>query len=234
MNKNYFWGIGLVLIAAYLIVSRLGFLPAVGVFTVLATIVCVAAFIQSLIHKSFGGMLFSLAFIGILYDEQLGITMLTPWTILGAALLGTIGLNLIFPHRVWKKLHTDESYGKHEAHFDSTETVDGENVCLKASFCSQIRYVTSDNLKYADIKANFSGMKIYFDNARIPSGSAVLDMDVSFAGVELFVPADWTVINHLDSSFGGVSEKGKTPTKGASSLTLEGRNSFSGITIIYI
>ena len=96
MKKNYFWGIFLVLAAAYLIISRLGYLPVAGVFTIIATIVCIAAFVHSLLHLSFGGMLFPLAFICILYDEPLGITAITPWTVLLAALLGTIGLKLIF------------------------------------------------------------------------------------------------------------------------------------------
>ena len=41
-------------------------------------------------------MLFSLAFAAILFDEALGIEAITPWPVLGAALLGTIGLNMIF------------------------------------------------------------------------------------------------------------------------------------------
>lgn len=233
MKKDYFWGIFLVLIAAYLIVSRLGYLPAVGVFTIAATIVCIAVFIYSLMHISFGGMLFSLAFVGILYDKQLGITMLTPWTILLAALLGTIGLNLLFPRRDkwWKK---DETYKYQHNHFSSNETVDGENIRLKASFTSQIRYVTSEDFRYAEIDASFSGIKIYFDNAKIPSGNAVLNMNVSFTGVEVYVPSDWKVINHLNSPFGGVSEKGKKPSGDGPTLTLEGRNSFSGVIVYYV
>lgn len=233
MKKDYFWGIFLVLIAAYLIISRLGYLPAVGVFTIVATIICIAVFIHSLMHISFGGMLFSLAFVGILYDKQLGITMITPWTILLAALLGTIGLNLLFPRhgKWWKK---DETYPYTNKHFSSSETIEGENIYLKAAFSSQIRYVTSDNLKYAELSANCCGVKIYFDNARLASGNAVLDMDVSFSGVELYVPAEWQIINHLDSSFGGVSEKGRSSSGEAATLTLEGKNSFSGISVIYV
>ena len=102
IKKNYFWGVFLVLGAAYLIISQLGYLPAFSVFTVVATMACIAAFVHSLLHLSFGGMLFPLAFLGILYDKQLGITAITPWTILLAALLGTIGLNLIFSRKKWE------------------------------------------------------------------------------------------------------------------------------------
>lgn len=233
MKKDYFWGIFLVLIAAYLIVSRLGYLPAVGVYTIAATIVCIAVFIYSLMHMSFGGMLFSLAFAGILYDEQLGITMITPWTILLAALLGTVGLNLLFPQHRWRK---DETFGPKKEDFDSSdsETMDGENIRLRASCGSQIRHITSENLCYMEIDASFCGMKVYFDKAKIPSGNATVNVNASFSGVELYVPSDWTVINHLNSSFGGVSEKGKPSAGGGPTLTLEGGSSFSGIPVYYV
>lgn len=236
MKKNYFWGIFLVLAAAYLIISRLGYLPVAGVFTIIATIVCIAAFVHSLLHLSFGGMLFPLAFICILYDEPLGITAITPWTVLLAALLGTIGLNLIFSRAKWKKHwnhHKNYMTGERE-HFDNGENIEGEYIYMKSSFGSLLRYVTSDNLRCAELESNFSGVKIYFDNAKVPSGNATLNLDVNFSGVELFVPQNWKIINHLGSSFGGVSEKGKTPSGEAVTLTLEGENSFSGITVYYV
>lgn len=240
MKKNYFWGLFLVLAAVYLIISRLGYLPAVGIFTVIATIICIAAFVHSLLHLSFGGMLFPLAFISILYDEQLGITAITPWTVLLAALLGTIGLNLIFSKTKWKykwKRNWDH-HGKHKIagndHFENGENIEGEYVYMKSSFGSLLRYVTSDNLRYAELEANFSGVKIYFDNAKVPSGNATLNLDVNFSGIEIFVPENWKIINHLGSSFGGVSEKGKTPSGETVTLTLEGENSFSGITVYYV
>ena len=236
MKKNYFWGIFLILAAAYHIISRLGYLPAVGAFTILATIACIALFVHSLLHLSFGGMLFPLAFIGILYDKQLGITAITPWTILIAALLGTIGLNLLFSKKKWKKAW--KNHGKcrmkDDVYFNDGEKIEGENIHMKSSFGSLLRYVTSDNLHYAELEANFSGVKIYFDNAKIPSGNATLNVDINFSGVELYIPADWKVINHLDCSVGGISEKGKAPSGSSITLTLEGDVSFSGITVYYV
>lgn len=81
---------------AYLVVSQLGYLPAVGVFSLLFTVVCIAVIVASIPHVHFGGILFPLAFIAIIYDKPLGITAITPWTVLLAALLLTIGLHLIF------------------------------------------------------------------------------------------------------------------------------------------
>lgn len=74
MKKNYFWGVFLILAGAYLVVSQLGYLPAVGVFSLLFTVVCIAVIVASIPHVHFGGILFPLAFIAIIYDKPLGIT----------------------------------------------------------------------------------------------------------------------------------------------------------------
>ena len=239
IKKNSFLGVFLVLGAAYLIISQLGYLPAVSVFTVITTIACIAAFVHSLLHLSFGGMLFPLAFLGILYDKQLGITAITPWTILLAALLGTIGLNLIFSRKKWevKWKHKNKSIMNKidkNVNPDSSESIHGEYVYMKSSFGSLIRYVTSDNLRYAELEANFSGVKIYFDNASVPSGNATLQVDINFSGVELFIPDSWKIVNHLDCTVAGLSEKGKTPSEDHVTLTLEGESTFSGITVYYV
>lgn len=42
---------------------------------------------------------FSVAFLAIVNSRLLGIEKLVPWPVLGAALLGTIGLNMLFPSR---------------------------------------------------------------------------------------------------------------------------------------
>ena len=86
----------------------------------------------------------------------------------------------------------------------------------------------------ADISASFGAAKVYFDNAQIPSGNVTVNVDCHFAGVELYVPRSWQVINHVDSSFGAVDEKNSHTGELAGTLTLEGSNSFGGITILYV
>ena len=54
------------------------------------------ALVKSLRKLEWTGILFSLAFLAIIYADMLHIEHLTPWPVLGAALLGSIGLNMIF------------------------------------------------------------------------------------------------------------------------------------------
>lgn len=99
LGKNIFWGIFFIAAAAFVVVGSLGLLGNISGWTLAFSMVLVAWFIRSIIKVSFGGMLFSLAFGAILFDEFLGIEAITPWPVLGAALLGTIGLNMIFKKR---------------------------------------------------------------------------------------------------------------------------------------
>ena len=95
-KDNVFWGVLLLLAAFYIIINNLGFMPDVNVVRLGLAVICVVVFFKSLARLEFGGMLFSLAVLAILFDSQLGITALTPWPVLIAALLGSIGLNMIF------------------------------------------------------------------------------------------------------------------------------------------
>lgn len=73
-------------------------------FSIILTVFFLWLFVEGIRNVNFWEILFSIAFICIIYDEPLGITALTPWTVLGAAFLGSIGLSLIFggKKRKWK------------------------------------------------------------------------------------------------------------------------------------
>ena len=182
MKKNYFWGVFLILAGAYLVVSQLGYLPAVGVFSLLFTVVCIAVIVASIPHVHFGGILFPLAFIAIIYDKPLGITAITPWTVLLAALLLTIGLHLIFGRFRKKIVHRGHSKKRDDWDEVKGERLNDDELDISSTFGSVIRYITSEDFRYAEIDASFAGVKVYLDQARIPSGNATINIDSSFAG----------------------------------------------------
>lgn len=96
-KNNVFWGIMLVLGAVVLLVGRMGYLEGIGLGSILLNIALAAILIKGIFRRRFGTILFSLAFLVIINDELLHLEAITPWPVLGAALLGTIGLNLLFP-----------------------------------------------------------------------------------------------------------------------------------------
>ena len=103
-KERVFWGVLLILAGIFLIISKLGYFPNVNVFSLLLTVFLVVIIVKSLPRFNFAGILFPIAFICIIYDKQLGITAITPWTVLIAALLGSIGLSMIFhKHIKWSQ-----------------------------------------------------------------------------------------------------------------------------------
>ena len=230
-KEKIFWGLFFIVGAFFMIISKLGFLPDLNVFSLFITIFFGACFIKSIVHLEFWGIFFSLAFLGIIYAKPLQITEITPWPILGAALLLSIGFSMLFQrHTHCYSCH----HHPHDKEYDSVDQVNGNRVEFSTSFGSSIKYVNSDNFERADLDCSFGAMKVYFDNAIIQSGNAVIDMRVSFSGVELYIPKSWHVVDKMDASFAGVEEKNKNEGATSPTVTLTGSASFGGVTILYI
>lgn len=241
-----FWGVFLILAAAFLVVSQLGFLEGVGIVSILFTIFWAAVLVEGIFSRSFGKILFPIACICIIYDRQLGIEAITPVTVLVAALFGTIGLNMIFRRKkyyyyksAWKEEFPEKETiidieGLDEEGAEEEECANGSKIYFNARFGSAVKYVNSDCFEYASLECGFGGIKVFFDNAKIPGGKAVIDLDVSFGGVELYIPKEWNVVDHTDTHFGGVEEKNRCRTAGTPVVTLTGDINFSGVTIVYI
>lgn len=231
-KDNLFWGFFLIAAAVLILVAKLGAFPDMSIMKIFWTLVFTVALVNSVVKLAFPGVFFSLAFLGILYDEQLGITSITPWTILLVALLLSIGVSLIYtPKKRKKKANHREISGSDFVVFDEE---DGNQFDFSSSFVGSIKYVNSDNFESANIDAKFAGMKVYFDNAIIQSGHATVNLNVSFAGVELYIPKNWRIDNQMSASFGGVEEKNRNDGADGPILTLRGNVSLGGVTILYV
>ena len=223
-KENVFWGILLILASLGLVLNKLGFFVGINAFSIMVTIFLVGVIIKSIKSIEFGGILFPIAFICILYDDQLGITAITPWTVLIAAALGTAGLHMIFHkshHERHRKLLTDGNVINGKADIDS-------------SFGSTIKYIKSEEFEFTSVDLSFASAKIYFDNTPLKNGKGEIYLDLSFSGVELYVPRRWTVVDKTENSFSGVKENNLGEKTEENVLTLVGELSFSGVTINYI
>jgi predicted membrane protein len=232
MKKDrIFWGLGLILVGIFLVISKLGYFPDINVFSLLLTVFLVVVIVKSSLRLNFAGILFPIAFICIMYDKELGITSITPWTVLIAALFGSIGLSMIF-NRHHKWIHT--KHDSEDYKFEKIDVEDDSHVRVKSSFGASIKYINSDNFEQADLECSFGALKVYFDNATMVNGNAVVKIDASFSGVELYVPRTWNIDDRTHVFLGGISEKNKNDKQLENTLTLVGDISFSGVEIIYI
>lgn len=231
-KDNVFWGLLLILAGVYILANHLGFLPDVNVVKIVIAVFCVVIFIKSTVRLEFGGMLFPLAILVILFNRELGLTAITPWPVLIAALFGSIGLNLIFggPARVHRK-------GKNPSVFSSAsgESVSGEEIWIHGSFNGYKKNISSNNLKKVEISCKFCGMEVSFDDAVIQNGTAVVDLDVSFSGLECYVPHSWKIVNHTSCVFGAFDEhRGKEEPDSGVTLVFEGNVRFGGVDLYRI
>jgi predicted membrane protein len=230
-KERIFWGVLFILAGIFMIISKLGYFPNVNVFSLLLTVFLVVVIVKSLPSLNFSGILFPSAFICIIYDKQLGITAITPWTILMAALLGSIGLSMIF-HKHIKWINHNHSHEDYK--FEKIDVEDESNVRFKNSFGASIKYINTDKFEQANFDCSFGAMKVYFDNAVMSNENAIVRINASFSGMELYIPKTWNVNDKTNVFLGSVSEKNRNNQTTTNNLTLVGDVSFSGIEIIYI
>ena len=129
MSRNsgkILWGLLFLLGAVYMIASKIWSLPGISVFNVILGVFCVWVLIEGIRHVNFWEILFPIAFICILFSPQLGLSAFTPWPVLGAALLGSIGLSMIFKpkkHHEWTDASTHgNSFGSNSEQCDGRES----------------------------------------------------------------------------------------------------------------
>ncbi len=222
-----FWGILFLLGAAAFLVSRLGLFEGISFWSILFSIGLAAVLINSLFKGSWGGILFSLAFLVIVNDELLGLEAITPWPVLGAAALGTIGLNLLFP-----KFHRKKSFkliagGEHR----TGDTVSGDKVYYENTFGSAVKYVVGE-ISQVKLDNSFGSMEVFFSDAVLKEHAANINVDSAFGTVSLYVPRDWKVVsNNIETAFGGVDNSHVSNSEGADTLYVSGEISFGALEI---
>ena len=233
-NKNgkIIWGLFFVIVAIYVIISRYICFPHINIFKLLITVFFVLMLLEGLRHVDFFEILFSIACICILYSRHLGITAITPFPILIAALFGSIGLTMIFGKKkrsyMWNDSINTNSTGT------ASEQCNDEHIFYKNSFGSVIRYVNSGNFRGAELSNSFGSMVIHFDNAVIQEISAYINIENSFGETQLYIPKEWKIQKNLQRTFGSVNENGMASGTDNVTLYINGETTFGEIRIFYI
>lgn len=229
-KKNIFWGLFFILGAAFIIVSQLGYFQEISALKVTFGVLLAGVALAGIIHMEFPLILFPVAIILIIFDKELGITNLTPWPVLATALLGSIGLSLIF--------HRHRHYEHHSDYFPDEVIVDSpddSDVSCFSHMGSTTKYINTKEFEKGLVDCSFGAATVYFDNTEIKNDSAVLKIDCSFGGVELYIPKNWQVEKRINCFLAGIDEKGrKDQASEGPKLVLTGYMKFSGITIYYV
>lgn len=237
-GKNIFWGLLFLLGAFAVLAGKMGLFEGVGFWSVLVSIGLTGILIDGIVRRSWEMILFPLAFLAIVNSRVLGIEKLVPWPVLGAALLGSIGLSMLFPMKSRHGLHLLQLGGSGEVgeeEYHETVGDDGaQQVNCEVSFHSSVKYIRCSRLKRACLESSFGNLVVYFDNAELMDHEAAVDVNVSFGHMELYVPAGWHVIRSVSTSFGHAQEYGQSGTQTGDILTIKGEVSFGSLEVHHI
>ena len=184
-NKKTFWGLIFVAVAIYILFGSSKLFGGLGLGTLILTGIFTGLLIRGIADLDFGGVLFPLAFLAIIWDEKLGITDLTPWPVLMAALLGTIGLNLLFKNSKVKINKTIKKYNNEHTNYAKVDTASGQYVSTKVRFGGIEKYIESEDLRRVDVSSFCGASEIYLDKVCIPSGEAIVTFDCKCSAIEL-------------------------------------------------
>lgn len=231
-KKGIFWGVILILIATYYLVGRLGLLPDLPFFKLLFTVILGYTLIEGIVKLNFYSIFFSLALLGCIYAKPLGITAITPWPVLIAALLFSIGFSMIFRSPWGKKYHerVEFSNGTHVEN-----GWDGAQVHFSNTFGESSKYINSENFSRADLNNAFGECNVYFNNAIMKNAKAEVHASNNFGELNLFFPGTWRVEIKSKTFFGAVSEHGMTNSDVAAPYVLVlAEGNFGEINIHYV
>lgn len=232
-NKNILWGILFIMIGVFVLFQRQFEFFHISVWTVVFTIVFSATLVASLKKMQWFGILFSLAFLVILYADAFHISFLAPWPVLWAAFFGSIGMSMIF-HKPGKKKETyfGEKFDGQKVFVK--ECAENEVYRCEAAFCNTVKYADCSYMKLAMLENSFAKLTVYFDHVVLKDGLADMRVENSFGETVLFLPKEWQVQIVSEQNFGSVNIHGACAEVSENLLRLEAETNFGSIEINYI
>ncbi len=108
------------------------------------------------------------------------------------------------------------------------------NLNIDITFGGRKEMITSKNFSSGNVSVTFGGCELNFMQADF-EGTAILDLRVSFGGVEIIVPAHWHIQNEINPSFGNVEDERNIQTSQSievkRTLILRGNCAFGNVEI---
>ena len=146
------------------------------------------------------------------------------------AILILIGIVTVFSHGGRSRNH---GYGRTPEEFKTMNYTSADGFLHSENAFSGVRQVILDEmLKGGSIQTRFGGSIIDMRRTDIPVGETPLDVDCKFGGIELYVPADWTIKCLCSTFMGGYEDKRwereENPQK---VLVIRGTLSWSGLVV---
>lgn len=226
-TMNIFWGVILISTAVLWLLSDMNYLGNVEFKNIAFSLICGAWLIKGIVGRESFSIFMPLAFLAIIWDKELGIEAITPWPVIGAAVLLSMGCSLIFREsnrRKWKKnyfeysenkkdyVNQDDSdktwegntnYGTDQPHQSHT---DGEHIYHMNRYSGAQKYIDSQNLKSVEIINKCGGMEVYLDKAGAAGSVVQMRIECFAGGMEIYIPRSWKLENNVRCFAGSIEE----------------------------
>ncbi len=228
-TERSYWGIFFLVIAIALIINKLGFLKGFSVWNVTMTVVLIAILLHNIFRRNIGGILFPVAFLIILHDDFLGLEAITPWPVLGAAILATVGLNMLFPKKDFAG--GPVVHGNMQGVQD--EKRDNNMVYYQNHLGTSVKYLKGQ-ISQVYIKSELGCFDLYLNEAELINFSGNIHVNASMGEVKLYVPATWNVVTNIRNTLASIEKVGMENPLGVTNLYIDGEVSLGSLKIIFI
>ncbi len=197
-NSNILWGLILIAIAALWLCSGMGLLHEIKITQIIFTVLWGGLIIDGLLKFELTKVFFGLSFLAIVWDRELGIEAITPWPVVGAALLLSIGFSLIIGGEKKGKMK-EAIRNKASKSYES-----GEYVYHTNRFSGTQKYIDSQNLKEVELINKAGGMEVYLDKAKAADREIKMHVECYAGGIEIYIPRNWNVVSDVSCFAGAV------------------------------
>jgi len=234
--SNFFWGIVLLLAAAFVLTRNFVGFADIGVGSIIIAVLALAFIVQCLARFHIAPIVIPIAVLYFVFGARLGLPVIQTWKLITAAALAFIGLNFLIPQgRRSCNRCNDFGGSKGQQVKIPAEGTNDNNPYINVNFSAVSRSLTADSLETVRLSCNFGSMEIFFNQVQLGPNGAEVYITCSFGGIQLFVPRHWQVVDKMNCSLAGVDIKSfAAPAENAPRLTLNGSVSLGGVEVKYI
>ena len=213
VSSSVFWGIVLILSAVIIVLDGLGLtFGGMTPIRIIIGILFLAWLIYEIAAKKFANIFFPIAFLFLTFEEPLatalnkGTNLMSNWAVILAALLFTIGFNIVVPKK------------------------QGNNIQKKLGSLNY--YFDASDMQNCVVNDNVGNIHIYIVNHISYPGTGFINISNNLGQVVLHIPSSWNVFTQAKDNIGKVDIPDKAPS-GSASVTLGISNNLGHIKVVY-
>ncbi|QGX47314.1 hypothetical protein GPA00_07435 [Streptococcus equinus] len=154
-----------------------------------------------------------LGIIACLLSDLLGISMVSPVTIILVSVLVGIGLSMIFGHTPRVNVASTKYEHRQSNGFSSKEYSDSEGTfAVDNSLGERTAYMSVNELRHGKIENALGSLTVYLNGTSLDEAGATIDIDNGLGKLQVYVPKEFRVRLNADNGLGSINTHGTSST----------------------